>query len=94
MVFAVPRALAARGKSTEYSTMTLIAMPALTSEQLDIVQKAASHVPPAWRQRFMDAVTDQLMGRAATISNAELIQVTGAPPGHDTGHRAGRAGRR
>jgi len=57
---------------------TIVAMPSLSSEQLDIVLKAASFVPDHWRQRFLDAVTDQLMGRAATMSNAELIQVTGA----------------
>jgi len=58
--------------------MTIVAMPALTSEQMDIIHRAASHVPPAWQERFMSAICDQLMGRAATICNAELLQVTGA----------------
>ena len=58
--------------------MTITAMPALSAEQMDIIHRAASHVPPAWQERFMSAVCDQLMGRAATISNAELLQVTGA----------------
>jgi hypothetical protein len=49
----------------------------LTSEQTDFVLRAADSIAPSYRQRFLDAIADQLTCRP-TISNHELAQIVGA----------------
>jgi len=49
---------------------------ALTREQLALIQSAADAVPAKWRERFLLAVQDALLGRDPII-NADVVAAVG-----------------
>src|SRR5262249_21642311 len=68
----LPRPLQARHPTTMVATHPL----ALTREQLALIQSAADAVPAKWRERFLLAVQDALLGRDPVL-NADVLAAVG-----------------